>query len=305
MGLCGNDPPDPAKGIIGGIQADLETFPQRRIIDAAAQLGHKVTLNIPGKGLQTFDFSNMGDADYAWKFGDQMLQELLQLQRDLGPEYVQQRIEELRLADPEGAAMREQLWNQIKSGVEAGPTDRPDLQALEDQIMAQLERGGQLDPATQSRISQGVLGGQVARGNYLGNAAASQEARAMSDASAAQLAQAQQQALAFLTGGLSPEDAAYRENQQNLANLGSFVSGETPTAQFGQLSGAQRGIVPGANVAPGLGLNPGAGAQGVAMQNQLWQAQQAGQGVNPWIAGLGGALQGANVWASLAGKGNT
>ncbi len=296
MGLCGPDPPDPAKGVAQGIKADLETFPERRMIDAAAQLGQKVVIN--GK---EYDFTGLGEAEYAQQYGDSMLGQLLQMQRDLGPEYVQQRLKELRLADPEGAAMREKLWGAIQSKVAGGPTDRPDLQQLESVIMGELEKGGQLSNATSSDISQSVLGQQTARGNYLGNAAATQEAGVLADAGARQKALVQQQALAFLTGGMSPDDARFREQQQNLANLGSFVAGETPTAQFGQLSGAANGVVPAANVGPGLGLDPGAGANGVAFQNQIWQAKQAGAGVNPWLAGAAGAVAGANVWASANG----
>ena len=35
MGCLGDDPPDPAKGYVGGINADLESLPARRIIEAA------------------------------------------------------------------------------------------------------------------------------------------------------------------------------------------------------------------------------------------------------------------------------
>lgn len=301
MGLFGDDPPDPAKSYVAGLNADLETFPERRIIDAASALGKKVTLNIPGRGPTNFDFTGLGQADVQAGYGDAMLSQLLQLQRDLGPEFVEQRLAELREADPEGAAMRERLWGAIKSSVEAGPTDRPDLKQLEDEIMAELGRAGQLTPETSHAISQRVMGNQVARGNYLGNAAATEEATVMAEAGEQQRAQAQQQAMAFLTGGISPDDAQYREGQQNLANLGSFIAGETPTAQFGQLSGAQRGAAPAAGVSPGLGLDPNAGASGINWANNLWSAKQ-GQ-VNPWTAGLVGAAAGANLGGSIWNSG--
>jgi hypothetical protein len=108
--------------------------------------------------------------------------------------------------------------------------------------------------------------------------------------------------MAFLTTGVSPEDAAYREQMQDLSNLGAFIGGETPVAQFGQLTGAANGIVPGTPVAPGMGLDPNAGANGMAWANNVWATKQAGQGVNPWVAGLAGAFQGANAWASMGGK---
>lgn len=300
MGCLGDDPPDPAKGVVGGIKADLETFPQRRAIEIAAMLGRPVNVQMPGRGgEQTFDFTGYGDADFAAKYGDQLIGELLQIQRDFGPLYVEQRLAELEAADPEGAGMRRRLWSEISGGIEGGPTDRPDLRALQDRVMADLEGAGTLDPSVSKEISQQVLGGQVARGNYLGNAAASQEAGALVSAGEAQRAQRQAQAMAFLTGALSPDDAAMRERQQGMANLGAFIAGETPVAQFGQLSGAQGGAAPFNGSAPGVGLDPNAGWMGVQQQLARYEAQ--GNQVNPWIAGLAGGIQGLSTYAALGG----
>lgn len=304
MGCLGDDPPDPAKGYVSGINTDLETLPSRRLIEALAILGEKGTVNIPGRGDQSFDFTGLGEADYQRKYADQIAGELLQLQREFGPQYVEQRLAELEAADPEGAAMRRRMWGSIKSGVEDGPTARPGAESLQAQILADLERGGQLDEATSGEISRGVMGNQVARGNWMGNAPATEEATALTQASEAQATRAQQQALTFLTTGVSPEEAAYREEMQNLNNLGSFISGETPVAQFSQLSGAQGGAVPFTTNGQQMpGVNPNAGWQGVDYANNVYglnQAARAGS-VNPWVAGLSGAIQGANVWAGLGG----
>jgi hypothetical protein len=303
MGLCDNDPPDPSKGYIAGAKADLETMQQRRAIEVAAMLGRGVNVRMPGaKGDQAFDFTGFGDADFAANYGDQLVGQMLQIQRDLGPAYVEQRLAELEMADPEGAAMRRRLWDVIKTGVEAGPTDRPDLQALQDSIMQDMESAGTLSDRTRQQVSQGVLGGQVARGNYLGNAAASEEAGALVRAGEAQRAQRQAQAMAFLTGQLSPADAAQRESQQNMANLGAFIGGETPQAQFGQLSGAQGGAAPFGGNAPGTGADPAAGLIGMDWQNARYAAQQ--QQVNPWIAGIGGAFGGVGMYYNMGGGGN-
>lgn len=303
MGLCGPDQPDPAQGYIAGINADLETLPARRLIEAAAQLGRSITVDIPGKGPQTFDFTGLGDADYAAQYGDQLTQQLLALQQELGPQYVEQRLKELEAADPEGAAMRSRLWQNIKSGVEAGPTSRPGNEEMARLIQERLDRGGTLDPSVEHEISQSVLGKQTAMGNYLGNAAGAEEAGALSAASEAQRSEAQQQALAFLTGGLAPEDVAYREGQQNLSNLGAFLSGETPVAQFGQLSGAQSGAAPFQTGGPLPGVNPNAGWAGINNQMGVWNANQQlnNSMVNPWMAGIAGGAQGANLWAAWRG----
>jgi hypothetical protein len=49
-----------------------------------------------------------------------------------------------------------------------------------------------------------------------------------------------------------------------LANAASFLSGSTPVAQFGQISGAQQGASPfnPMGIQSGIGVNPNAGAQG-------------------------------------------
>ena len=293
MGCLGSDPPDPAKGYVSGINADLESLPARRLIEALALLGERGTVNVPGRGDQEFDFTGLGEADYQRQYADQITQQLLDIQREFGPQYVEQRLKELEAADPQGASMRRQLWSSIQDS-SSSLTDRPQAEALQRMILGELDRGGELDPETSERISQQVLGGQVARGNYLGNAAATEEAKVLTGASEQQKAQRQQQALAFLTGGLSPEDAAYREQQQDLANIGAFMAGETPTAQFGQLSGAANGVVPFTTSGPLPGVNPQAGWQGIQnaqntcnLTNQLNQSQ-----VNPWLAGLSGGVNG-------------
>lgn len=305
MGCLGSDPPNPADAYVGGINADLETLPSRRLIEALALLGESGTVNIPGRkggSVPTeFDFTGLGEADYQRVYGDKMAQQLLLLQRELGPAYVEQRLAELEASDPEGAAMRRRLWENIRTGIEAGPTARPGAQALEAEILAGLERGGTLDPEMQDRLSQGILGGQVARGNWRGNAPATEESAVLAQAGEAQAAKAQQDALLFLTTGVAPEDAAFREGQQDIANLGAFLSGETPVAQFGQLSGAQSGVVPFTSAKPGAGVNPNAGFDQINFANQAYGMKQAGQGVNPWVSGLSGALQGFNAWASLGG----
>lgn len=307
MGCLGGDQPDPAKGYVAGINTDLETLPARRLIEAMALLGDSGTVHIPGKRGGTdqfYDFTGLGQADVQRQYADQLTGELLAIQREFGPQYVEQRLRELEAADPEGAQMRRDLWDAIQTSAST-TTDRPGAQAMQDLILEQINRAGQLDPQTERDISQAVMGGQVARGNYLGNAAAAEESSAIGAYSEAQRARAQEQAMAFLTGGYSPEDAAYREQTQDLANIGAFLAGETPTAQFGQLSGAQNGVVPFTTSGPLTGVNPNAGWGGVANQAGVFSARQAaGQSfVNPWVAGIAGAFNGANLWANLGGMG--
>lgn len=304
MSCLGPEPPDPAQSYIAGIEADLETLPARRIIEAAAMLGQRVTVNIPGQGLQTFDFTGLGEADYQAQFGDQMAQELLAIQREFGPQYVEQRLAELELADPEGAAMRRRLWSSIQEDLTRQGEGLESARELEALILGELERGGELDDQSRDRVIQQVRGGQVGRGNWLGNAPAVQEGAALTSASEQARAIRQQQALSFLEAGISPTDVRLREEQQGLSNLGAFVSGETPQAQFGQLSGAQAGAAPFTFAQNLTGADPQAGQAGINFANNFFSQQQAlnQATVNPWIAGVQGAIGGVNLWSALGGS---
>lgn len=306
MGLCGGSSkqPDPADGYVAGIEADLTTLPLRRQIEAAAATGGQWTGKLPGsEAPTTFDFAGLGDADYNAQVADRMAKELLQLQRDFGPAYVQQRLTELERADPEGHAARQTLWNSIEEQLQSGGTERAAAEQLQAGILEELQAGGQLPEGVRQAVSDRVLGSQVARGNWSGNAPAVQEGQALTDASQAQAKQRRDAALQFLVSGVSPEDVRYREDQQNLANLGSFLSGETPTAQFGQLSGAQNQVVPWTGSQPMTSVNGNAGASGVnyAQQNYAALNQYQQNQVNPWIAGLNGGVQGLTAYAAWGG----
>lgn len=307
MGLCSkpDKPPDPADGYVAGVEADLATLPLRRQIEAAAALGGQWTGTLPGnKGATTtYDFTGQGDADYNAAVAERMAKELLQLQRDFGPAYVQQRLAELERADPEGHAGRQTLWNSIEQQLQSGGTERAAAEQLQAGILEELQAGGRLPDGVRQAVSDRVLGSQVARGNWSGNAPAVQEGQALADASAAQGKLRRDAALQFLISGVSPEDVRHREDQQNLANLGNFLSGQTPTAQFGQLSGAQNQIVPWTQSQPLSTVNPNAGAQGVnfAQQNYGALSQFQSNQVNPWIAGLNGGVQALGAYAAWGG----
>ena len=110
---------------------------------------------------------------------------------------------------------------------------------LGEEALAGLERGYELDPGMRREVDQGSLSHMAATGNILGSGSAVQ-------------------------AGERRGDAAFRQYQQRLANAASFLSGSTPVAQFGQLSGAQQGASPfnPMGIQSGIGVNPNAGAQG-------------------------------------------
>lgn len=174
------------------------------------------------------------------------------------------------------------------AAAQASP-DRPLATDLQNSVMSELSKGGTLDALGRQQVQQQVRGGQVGRGITLGNAAAEQEAKGMVSAADQMEGQRQLQAQQFLQSGVSPEDVEYRRMQQSLANLGSFVNGTTPLAQFKNLSGAQNGATP-IYSAPSnpAQFNPNAAAIGLGDASAMYSGQvnwNQNQ-VNPYMAGL-------------------
>jgi len=300
---CGKTPstPDYGKAAAAGVMADLANYPSTYLINAAASTGGKTTI-----GGKEYDFTGLGNADTAAKVSDQMAQTLLDIQREHSGAQIAQRLKELQVADPKGYAARQQLFDSIMASVQAQP-DRPLAQSLQDKVLAELKLGGELDKRGREQVQGQVRGGQIKRGIMLGNAPAEQEAAAM--VSAADLIRSQRQtgATDFLASGVSPEDVAYRRMQQNLSNLGSFVNGVTPTAQFRNLSGAQNLATPIA-AAP---INPAtfstnAGELGLSNAAAIYSGQVnwANSQVNPWMAGISTGVSAGNV-ANAWGAGKT
>ena len=295
--------PDYAEAARQGVYADLENYPFRYLVDAAAQTGGSYT--DPSTG-QVYDFTGMGNAETAGKVSDKMAQAMLDIQRSHSSQFIQQRLAELKASDPQGYAARQQLFDRIMAEAEKNP-DRPLAENLQREITDTLNKGGKLDARGEEQVREGVRGGQIERGIILGNAPTAQEASAQVQASDQMLTQRQQQALQFLQSGVSPEDVAYRRMQQNIGNLGDFTAGKTPSAQFGDLSSAGNGAAPfvgggGSNVS----LNPNAAATGANWASNIYSGQVnwANNQVNPYMAGISSGLGVYNA-ATALGYGRT
>jgi hypothetical protein len=287
--------PNPADAAVAGIQADTSLQPFKYLIDSASTLGHPITID--GK---TYDFSGLGQAATTSKISDQMAQTLLDLQTEKSPAIIAQRLAELKAADPQGYAARQQLFDRIISDAQQSP-NRPVSSDLQQTLQDELAKGAGFSDAKQSeQVREGVRGQQSKSGIYLGNSPTSQEAKTMVNAGESLQNQRQQDALNLLQSGSSPEDVAYRELQQNLANLGAFQTGETPQAQFRQVSSAANGPVPlVGGASPTNTFNPNAAGQGVNNAFSNWNTQFNYQNsqANPWLAGLSLA---ANTTGTLA-----
>jgi hypothetical protein len=247
-------PPDYAAANREGIEADIETLPVRKLIEAAARMGTTATYTDADGNEKTVDFAGYGDIDqtrqqleFMSESADTLAEAQISTQEKFGERFVAQRMKELEQSDPLGTKVRKML------GEEA---------------IADLEAGYGLGDDLRNQVEQSVRGAQAARGNILGSAAG--------------------QAEAFALG-----DAAIRLRQQRLANASSFLSGVTPVAQFGAISGAQQGASAfnPMGIQQGMGLNPNAGQLGsnFAMNSYQQQSQNAIAEAqnNPWNTVLG------------------
>ena len=280
MGLYSSDQPDPpsiAGANEAGVWANLETVGIQKLIANAAKFGKSVDVKVPifdadgnktGFKDVTYDFKGYSDADATreeMEFGseaaDFMAKSMLEIQQKYGKDFVKQRIEELKAADPTGYEVRQMLGEAAKED---------------------LARGTELSPDMARQVTQQERAAQSARGNIYGSAPAAAEA-------------------------MSLGDAGFRMRQQRLANAASFLSGTTPVAQFGQISGAQAGASPfnPMGIQAGIGVNPNAGAQGQqwamnAYNTQMNYAAQQ-QPIGAQLLGMATGVATGKITDSLLG----
>jgi hypothetical protein len=302
MGCCESPPrpQDPAAAAAGGIQADLELQPYNYLVNAAAQLGRRTTIN-----GRTFDFTGLGQADTAGVISDQMAQTLLDLQRETSPTIIQQRLDELKAADPEGYAARQQLFDRIMADAQNHP-GRPVNTELQQSLQDELSKGAGFDDAKQEQqVRDSVRGSQVSHGITLGSAPTSQEAKTVLGAGESLRNTREQNALSLLQSGASPEDIAYREMQQAIGNLANFQSGTPPEAQFQQVGSAGMGFPQGTPGAPNTNsFNPNAAQNGLNFASGVNQGQMGfyNSQSNPWLTAFSSTAAGVGATRNIEGN---
>ena len=254
------DPPKPVDvgaAVREGVEADVGTLTLRRMIDAASRMGTKITyIDMDGKE-QIADFTGLGDIDKS--------------RQDL--DYAEES------ADRFGQSMldfqRKYGLDFVKQrGIEREAADPIGAKVREkygEEVLSALERGPALDPRLRREADQASFAHAASTGNILGTGAAR-------------------------VSGENRGNAGWRQWQQTLANSAAFLSGTTPIAQFGQLSGAQQGTSPfnPMSMNAGIGQNPNAPNWGMtthmADYNTRWVAEQERAG---FMQGLLGTALGA------------
>ena len=305
MGGSAPSTPDPNASAIAGQQAALANYPFEAQINALAQEGGKGVIN-----GQTYDFSGLSPAQVSGGISQQMAQSLLNIQQANDPAMIQQELANLNQADPAGFAAYGQLFDQIMQSAQ-NPTDpnQPLSGQLQTQIQTLLNQGPNLTTGPNSQtenIQNQVRGQEVQQGIYLGNAPAFQEAAALDTAGQQQQTQNQAEAASFSQSGVSPQDVQFRQIQQALSNLGAFQNGQTPTAEFSSLSGAQQGVTPFTTYGPNQAqpnLNAGLQGEQNALSQYAGNINYANNQANPFLTGVSGAVQGLGLSSALQGSG--
>ena len=228
------DAPNVVAASEAGVWAQLETSGIQQLVANAMKFGKKIDIQVPifdKKGNKTgvkdvsWDFAGYSDIDAS--------REEMEFSAEAADFMAGAMLDIQEKHGPGFIAQRE------KERRLADPTGAAVRDKLGEEALADLERGYELAPGMRREVTEAEQAGQLARGNILGSGAAAAEA-------------------------LSVGDAAFRMRQQRLANAASFLSGTTPVAQFGQLSGAQQGASPfnPMGIQSGNWVNPAAGAQG-------------------------------------------
>jgi hypothetical protein len=287
--------PDMAAANREAVYAQAQTFPVLRQIEAASRIGGKGSYPVydaSGKviGERPYDFSGISDIDVTREtaralasLAPEQTKAQLDLAKEYGTQFAEQRRAELSAADPERYKLYDKFLQDIgqrsiaetapaaptyeRVGMPTGPQDTGEAanirSNLERQISAGLAQAGTLDPAMIRAAEQAVRARGTATGNVLGNLSAFREARAVGEAISNADVQRRQQALGLLQSGQTTSDVANRQAQEAFQNI-LAATGQRNTAQqqtfAGQMAsqqqrqGAQQQNI--ANIQSALGLQP-------------------------------------------------
>lgn len=259
------------------------------------------TINVPG-GPQKFDFSGYGEAEVKGKLAEAMAKVQLALSQKYDSQFIDQALEQEKLADPESFAARQKMNDLVQEQINR-PLNEPVADELSRQVQSEMDAAGQgkLDTKMHDVLMDAGSDAFAARGGASAtNQADLEQPLTTGSAGTRRTMGAIQKGVAELTGGQTPEDIQYRREQQNLANLSNFISGRTPQSEFKSLSGAQQGPTPFAPGSP-LPTAPNATQAGQNAAIDSWQTKlglDASQ-ANPWMAGISALLGVGNAAAGL------
>lgn len=252
-----------------------------------------------GNGKYTVDFTGYGAGDVQAKIATQMAESNLALAQKYDSQFIEEALKQQKLADPEGFAARARMDELMQEQINR-PLVQPVAEELQRQVGEQVAAGKGLDRFSQETLDRAVADALASRGGQ--GAAGTDFSEPLTTGltgNARQLA-AIQKGQSFLGSGTTPEDVAYRRNQQDMANLSARINGATPQSQFGSMSAAQQGPTPQVAGAPLPTMPSGSGQMGANAAAQ--QYATASQQANPWMAGMGTVLNAAGALGQMGWK---
>lgn len=283
--------PNPATAAQQGAITSAELYPYQYLVEALASTGQQGNVTNPITGqTQNLNFTGLGTADVNNATNAQNAATQLALQEQYGPEEIQQALANWQQSDPSGFSDYQQLYNTINNQTTQAVPDIGLATGTQNDILNLVNKGATLNPQSQMQVEQSALAPEVASGIYLGNAPVQNEANAVVGAGDQQRSAAEQSATNFLASGESPASLTTANIQQELANLGAFINGQTPENQFAAVTGAKNGAAPQNQTGYSVPtINEGqAASEGVSNAQSLYDIESANT-INPFTAGLSGA----------------
>ncbi len=290
--MCSPDykAPDLAAANVEAIKAQAQEFPFMRAIEAAARGGKEITYG-PAGDKRTYDFRGIGDLDLTRDaaralaaLAPELTGKQLDLAKQYGTQFAQQRREELEALDPTKFGLYENYLRDVGASTKTPearidsptyeqvgmPRSSEDTGAarlirseLERQVQQGLSQVGTLDPSMERRVQQAARARGTAAGNVLGNPSAIRESLALQDALGNANAQRWNSALGLLQSGQTTSDTANRNAQEAFQNILAATGQRNTAAQqsfASQLTSQQQGMANRqqniANVQSALGLAP-------------------------------------------------
>jgi hypothetical protein len=270
---------------------------QSQLANIPAGNGQPIYLNSQGQVVPQSqamtNFNGYGTQQVQDTIAQQMAPGELALAQQYDPQFIAQSLQEENLANPQGAQARTAENNLIQQLINQ-PYDQPVANTLTNQVDQQVQAGQGLDTFDQNTLNNSVQSALASRGGSGTPADFSAPLTTGQTGEQRQLA-AVQKGLSLLSSGTTPQDVEYRRQQQNLSNLASEYSGQTPVTEFASLSGAQSGPAPltAGTPLPTLGDTLGTAAGAAATQ----YGQQVSQ-ANPWLSGISSVLSAGNTVAN-------
>jgi hypothetical protein len=266
---------------------------------AYTQLQNQISA-IQNSGGDTVNFQGQGTAQAEGQLEQQLAAGELAEGQQYDPQIIAQQLAEEQQANPQQSEARQAELQMMQNAI-ANPQTSPVSQTLQNQVSGQVAAGSGLTPEEQAMLNSavtasgqsGTSGGSPDFSNELTTGFAGEQ-RALQNAGAG---------AQFLETGETPSDIQYRQQQADLGNLSSYISGQTPESQFSEISGAGQPIAP----EIGTSYQPSFNGAAAAQQGEAGGINQYGLNVgeqlqvpNEWTAGLSSVLGGTNA---LAGAG--